>query len=41
MAFQNLIGNALKYRREIAPHIRIAAQQESDLWHISVTDTLE
>ena len=38
MVFQNLIGNALKYRREVPPHIRIAAQQDSNHWHISVTD---
>jgi two-component system, chemotaxis family, CheB/CheR fusion protein len=38
MVFQNLIGNALKYRREVPPHIRIAAQQDSNHWQISVTD---
>ena len=38
MVFQNLIGNALKYRREIAPQIRITAQDEGSHWHICVTD---
>jgi light-regulated signal transduction histidine kinase (bacteriophytochrome) len=38
MVFQNLIGNALKYRREVPPHILIAAQKGSNHWHISVTD---
>jgi light-regulated signal transduction histidine kinase (bacteriophytochrome) len=38
MVFQNLIGNALKYRREVAPHIRIAAQLDGIHWHISIKD---
>jgi PAS domain S-box-containing protein len=38
MVFQNLVGNALKYRREVAPQIRIAAQPDGNHWHISVTD---
>lgn len=36
--FQNLISNAIKYRREEAPHIRIAAQRENSTWTFSVSD---
>lgn len=37
--FQNLIGNALKYRRkEVTPEIRISAQQADDGWRIAVSD---
>jgi PAS domain S-box-containing protein len=38
MVFQNLIGNALKYRREVAPKIRISSQHDGNHWHITVTD---
>ena len=38
MVFQNLIGNALKYRRAEAPHMRIEAVQEGGAWRISVAD---
>ncbi|MDX2153701.1 MAG: ATP-binding protein [Bryobacteraceae bacterium] len=38
MVFQNLVGNALKYRREEAPVIRIEAVREGSEWRISVTD---
>jgi PAS domain S-box-containing protein len=40
MVFQNLIGNAIKYRRAEAeaPHIRIEAVQEGSNWRISVAD---
>lgn len=37
--FQNLIGNALKYRKDgAAPHITIAAHQDDGTWTVSVTD---
>lgn len=38
--FQNLIDNAIKFRREgVAPEIRIAAERQSDgLWRFSVRD---
>jgi light-regulated signal transduction histidine kinase (bacteriophytochrome) len=38
MVFQNLIGNALKYRGAEAPHIRIEAAREGSDWRISVAD---
>jgi len=36
--FQNLIGNAIKYRGETPPMIRIGAQEDSDEWVFSVRD---
>jgi signal transduction histidine kinase len=37
--FQNLIGNAIKYRHPLrAPEIRISAQQEDGAWILSVSD---
>ncbi|HEY4971229.1 MAG TPA: PAS domain-containing protein [Steroidobacteraceae bacterium] len=37
--FQNLIGNAIKFRRdEIAPEIRISAAPEGAMWHFVVAD---
>jgi signal transduction histidine kinase len=37
--FQNLIGNAIKYRREgVPPRIDIAARQQAGEWILSVTD---
>lgn len=36
--FQNLISNAIKYRSERAPEIRISAEREGDCWRISVSD---
>jgi light-regulated signal transduction histidine kinase (bacteriophytochrome) len=38
MVFQNLIGNALKYRSEQAPRIYIDAVQEDRRWRLSVSD---
>lgn len=38
MVFQNLIGNALKYRSEQAPRIGIGAVQENSQWRLSVSD---
>ncbi|HLJ49527.1 MAG TPA: PAS domain S-box protein [Bryobacteraceae bacterium] len=37
--FQNLIGNAIKYRRpEVAPEVAIAAQRRDEAWLFSVKD---
>jgi light-regulated signal transduction histidine kinase (bacteriophytochrome) len=36
--FQNLIGNALKYRGEASPDIRVRSQRSGDYWLFSVAD---
>ena len=36
--FQNLITNALKYRAEAAPRVKISATREKDVWQIHVQD---
>ena len=36
--FQNLISNAIKFRREIPVRIHISAQQKNDDWVISIKD---
>lgn len=36
--FQNLIGNAIKYRGNHAPHIQISAEEATSFWCFSVKD---
>ena len=36
--FQNLVGNALKYRSSAPPMIEIGAEPENDCWRFSVQD---
>lgn len=36
--FQNLIGNALKYRSEQPPRVRISAAAQEDCWRLAVAD---
>jgi signal transduction histidine kinase len=36
--FQNLIGNALKYRSERPPQLRVSARHDQDEWIFSVSD---
>ena len=36
--FQNLLNNALKYRKSLPPRIRVGAVREGDFWKFSVRD---
>ncbi|MBB4661614.1 sensor histidine kinase [Conexibacter arvalis] len=36
--FQNLVGNALKFRGEGRPRIAVAAERDGEMWRFTVTD---
>ncbi len=36
--FTNLIGNALKFRSDKTPHVRIEAEQRGKLWEFTISD---
>lgn len=36
--FQNIIGNAIKYKNDKDPIVSISAEREGRFWHITVTD---
>jgi predicted ATPase/signal transduction histidine kinase len=38
LLFQNLIGNAIKYRSEVPPQIQVSAQKEPECWRFSIHD---
>ena len=36
--FQNLVGNAIKYRSHLSPHVQISAERKGREWIVSVAD---
>lgn len=38
MVFRHLIGNALRYRKELTPEVEVSAKSDHDNWMIQVSD---
>jgi chemotaxis family two-component system sensor kinase Cph1 len=38
MVFQNLIGNAIKFRRNEPPYIHISSEKVDGMWKFAITD---
>jgi signal transduction histidine kinase len=38
MVFQHLIGNAIRYRKDLVPEIEVSAEAHGDEWIISISD---
>lgn len=36
--FQNMLGNAIKFRSEVRPRLEVWAEREADMWRFSVRD---
>lgn len=36
--FQNLVANAIKFRRSVSPHIMVSCEQDGDVWTFSFRD---
>lgn len=36
--FQNILSNAIKFRGDVAPHVRVSAEARDGMWELSVAD---